>query len=293
MYDIENIYDARSIEEAISALRETPGAKPVAGGTDILVSVRKGGLAGCSLVSIRDIPELAGIYRKEGAIHIGPLTTFTQLAEDSAILGRVPILAEAALTVGGPQLRNMGTVGGNIANGATSADMAPALLALNAVLTIQGASGVRLIPLTEFFVSAGKTVLAPDELITDISIRDGDYNGFYGRYIKYSQRMAMDIATLSCACLCRLTPDLGAIGGFRLGFGVAGPVPKRAYETEKQVTGLSVEEALNRVGRLASEEVDPRASWRASKEFRLALVEELSVRALKEAIIAGGGRTGV
>jgi len=289
LYDIENLYIAYSVEEAVRALRERPGAKPVAGGTDILVSVREGKLAGCSLVDIRNIDELRGISSEEGAVRIGPLTTFSQLAEDKLIMEFVPILAEAALTVGGPQLRNTGTIGGNIANGATSADMAPALLALNAELTLVSPTGVRCLPLTRFYVSAGKTVLAPDELITGLSVSVADYEGYFGHYVKYSQRNAMDIATLSCACLCKLSPDRRTVIDVRLAFGVAGPVPMRAFQTEEKIRGLSLREALVAVGKLAAEEIDPRTSWRASREFRLALAQELSRRTLEKAVLTGGG----
>jgi len=289
LYDIENLYIAYSVEEAVRILRETPGAKPVAGGTDILVSVREGKLAGCSLVDIRNIDELRGISSEEGTVRIGPLTTFSQLTEDELLSETVPILAEAALTVGGPQLRNTGTIGGNIANGATSADMAPALLALNAELTLVSPAGVRCLPLTRFYVSAGKTVLAPDELITGLSIGAADYEGYFGHYIKYSQRNAMDIATLGCACLCKLSPDRRTIAEIRLAFGVAGPVPMRAYQTEDKIRGLSLREAQGVIGRLAAEEINPRTSWRASREFRLALAQELSRRTLEKAVLTGGG----
>jgi len=293
VFDIESLYTAYSVKEAVRALRDTPGAKAVAGGTDILVSVREGKFAGCPLVDIRNITELTGISVENGDIHIGPLTTFARLAEDGMISGRVPILAEAALTVGGPQIRNTGTIGGNIANGATSADMAPALLTLNAELTIEGCGGVRSVPLTGFYVSAGKTILAPDELITDITIRREDYEGYYGCYTKFSQRQAMDIATLGCACLCKLTPDRKAVDAVRLAFGVAGPVPARAFQTEEKIPGLPLAEALETIGRLARDEINPRTSWRASREFRLSLAGELSRRALETAAKSAGGVVGV
>jgi len=293
MHEKENLYKVYTVKDAISALQENPGAKLIAGGTDVLVKVKEGKMAGCTLVDIREIRELAVISVDKDAIHIGPLVTFSQLAADPLILEHVPVLAEAALSVGGPQLRNMGTVGGNIANGATSADMAPSLLALNAVLIFEGPEGARRLPLEEFYISAGKTVLTPDELITGIEIQTSDYEGYYGHYIKYSRRMALDIAVLSCSCLCTLTPDRGSIAGIRLAYGVAGPVPMRAHNTEQALAGLTVREALDAVGQLAAAEVNPRSSARASREFRLALAQELSRQCLEQAVKNAGGTTDI
>ena len=289
MYGIENLYKANSVRDAISAIQENPGAKFMAGGTDVLIKVKEGKLASCVLVDICDISELSVIYIDKDAIHIGPLATFSQVATDPIVLKHVPILAEAALTFGGPQLRNMGTIGGNIANGATSADIIPSLLTLNAELKLESSKGVRLLQLSEFYISSGKTVLAQDELIVDISIRTSDYEGYFGHYLKYSRRMALDIATLNCACLCRFTPDLGSVAGLRLAFGVAGPIPMRAYKTEQAVTGLPIREAFDAVGQLSAEEVKPRTSARASREFRLSLARELSRRTLEKAILNAGG----
>ena len=289
MYDIKGYCSARTVKEAVSMLRGEPGAKPIAGGTDILVAIREGKLAGCSLVDIRSIPELKGISLDGESLRIGPLTTFSQLAEDPLICERAPILAEAALTIGGPQLRNSATIGGNIANGATSADMAPPLLGLDAKLTIEGPDGVRRVPLVEFYISAGRTVLNTDELITGITISRADLDQLRGRYIKYAQRNAMDIATLGCACLCGLSPDKSALAKIRLAFAVAGPTPMRARETEDRLTGLPVAEALNTVGELVCGEISPRSSWRASREFRLQIAGEISRRALETAITAAGG----
>ncbi|MBO7667869.1 MAG: FAD binding domain-containing protein, partial [Firmicutes bacterium] len=125
MFDFENITLAKSVEEAVAALAADETARVISGGTDVLIKIREGKLAGCNLVSIHDIPELHGItLTEDGCIHIGPTTTFAELTNSPIIMERIPILGRAADTVGGPQIRAMGTVGGNISNGVTSADTA-------------------------------------------------------------------------------------------------------------------------------------------------------------------------
>ena len=126
------------------------------------------------------------------------------------------------------------------------------------------------------------------ELLTKIVIPNSHYEGWTGRYIKYAMRNAMDIATLGVSCLVKLSADKRTVDDLRLAFGVAGPVPFRALETEKAMTGLPIGEAVEKIGPAALGEVNPRDSWRASKAFRLQLVDELSGRALREAALKGG-----
>ena len=130
MYDIKSFYAATSVQDAIRALAADETAVLVSGGTDVLVKLREGGHAGCALVSIHRLPQLCGVRREQdGAITIGPGTCFADLAEDGLLQTHLPALAEAAANVGGPQVRCEATIGGNICNGAVSADSAPALRA--------------------------------------------------------------------------------------------------------------------------------------------------------------------
>lgn len=291
MYDIEKIYQAKSISDAIDALLADPKAIIISGGSDVLIKIREGKLAGCSLVSIHGIKELEGIYlEQDGTIVIKPGTSFSHVTYNEIIQKYIPILGNAVDQVGGPQIRNIGTIGGNICNGVTSADSASTLFALNAVVEITGKAGKRTLPIADFYKSAGKVNLEHGELVTAIYISKDNYEGFGGHYIKYAQRNAMDIATLGCAVNVKLSSDKTTIEDMRLAFGVAGPVPMRCHETEKLVKGQKITpELFEQVGKTAITEVNPRTSWRASKEFRLQLVEELSKRALKQAIVFAGG----
>ena len=289
MFDFENIVTAASVPEALAALAANPEAKVIAGGTDVLIKIREGKLAGCDLVSIHDIPELHGIrLTEDGCIHIGPVTTFAELTNSPIIMERIPVLGRAADTVGGPQIRAMGTVGGNISNGVTSADTATTLLNLEAELTLTSEQGERKVNVNDYYVGAGRVCLEPGELLTDICIKPENYQGCGGCYIKYAMRNAMDIATLGTSCLVKPGKD-GVIEAIHLAFGVAAPVPMRARNTEQALTGKTYAEAKDAIAGLVRGEITPRTSWRASKEFRLQIAGENARRALTAAWAEAGG----
>ena len=290
MYDIGSIYQATSVADAIRALQDNPEALVIAGGTDVLIKIREGKLAGCSLVSIHELgEELGGItLAANGDVEIGPLSTFRDVTFSDVIREKIPVLGEATDMAGGPQLRAAGTIGGNVCNGITSADSASTLTALDAVLVVRGPAGERQVPISQWYKGVGKVDLAQDELLVKILIPRENYAGFTGHYIKYAMRSAMDIATLGVSCLVKLSADKQTAETVKLAFGVAGPVPMRAPAAEAAVSGLPIEEAIGQIGKAALQDVNPRTSWRASREFRLQLVEELSGRALREAARKGG-----
>ena len=291
MYDIGKFYQAADVEDAVRALVKDPEAVVISGGSDVLIKIREGKLAGCSLVSIHGIKELEGIGMEEdGTIVIGPATTFSHIANNDMIQKHIPMLGDAVDMAGGPQLRNIGTIGGNVCNGVTSADSASSLCCLDAVLVLKGPDGVREVPISQWYTGPGRTVRNHDEVLTAIRIKKENYQGYGGHYIKYGKRSAMEIATLGCAVSVKLTEDKRHIQDLRLGYGVAAPTPIRCHKTEGAVKGMETGEALAQaVGKSALEEVNPRSSWRASREFRLQLVEELGRRAVKQAVINAGG----
>lgn len=291
MYDFEALYEANSVSDAIRLLTEHPGARIIAGGSDVLIKLREGALAGCELVSIYGLDELRGVSLDEdGTLRILPLTSFSHITKNPLVRKHIPVLGEAVVMVGGPQIRNIGTIGGNVCNGVTSADSASTLMAWDAVMELTGPGGVRLVPIQEFYVSAGKVALAHNELLTAILLHKESYEGYFGHYIKYAMRNAMDIATTGCSVNVKLSADQKTVEDARIGFGVAGPVPMRAPSAERAAKGkpVSMETALA-FGKAATEDVHPRTSWRATKEFRLHLAEELSKRAFIEAARRAGG----
>ena len=291
MYDIESFCEAISVEDAIAKLQEQPDAEIISGGSDVLIKIREGKLDGVRLVSIHNIQSIKGVSMEDdGTIVIGPGTSFSHITANPLIQKHLSMLGYAVDQVGGPQIRNIGTIGGNVCNGVTSADSASSLFAYNAVLELTGPEGIRWVPIAEFYTGPGRTVRRHEEILTAIRIVRKDYEGYGGHYIKYGKRNAMEIATLGCACLVKLASDKKSVEEMRIAYGVAAPTPVRCRKTEEMVRGHIVnQELFEKVGKAVLLEVNPRSSWRASREFRLQLVEELAKRAMSQAVINAGG----
>ncbi len=293
MYDIENYYNAKSVGEAAALLKEHPDTRIISGGSDVLIKIREGKMAGTSLVCIRDIKEIQGVSKKDnGDIYIGAGTTFSHITNDPIIQECIPVLGDAVDQVGGPQIRNIGTIGGNICNGAVSADSAPTVFSLNALLRIEDGNGGRTVPVKEFYLGPGRVDLKRGEILTHVIIPEKEYRGYHGHYIKYSMRKAMDIATLSCSVVSRVDTEKKILEDVRITFGVAAPVPFRCEKTEAALKGMSVGEKLYQtIEESVRQEISPRDSWRASREFRLQIGGEIAKRALIRTVeLAGGDR---
>lgn len=286
MYQIQGYYEASSIREAIDRLAANPNSQVIAGGTDVLIKTRerKSGYVDRELVGIMRIPELHGICQDDqGNLVIGAANSFTEVEEDELVRKLIPVLCTAVGSVGGPQIRNMGTIGGNVANGATSADSASTLFALDAVVCLEGPDGRREMPINEFYVGPGKVALKQGELLTCLKIPKDSFDGYKGHYIKFSQRKAMDIATLGCSVLVKA--EGGRIADLKIAFGVAGPTPVRATSAEDYARGLEpTDEVLDFIGEKCLENASARDSWRASKAFREQLIRELPKRAIRIAL---------
>ncbi len=291
MYDIKALYEAESAQDAVRLLTEHPDAQIIAGGSDVLVQVREGRRAGAELVSIYGIDALRGVsYEDDGAIRIGSLTSFSHITKDPLIQKHIRVLGEAVDLVGGPQIRNVGTIGGNTCNGVTSADSASTLHAWDAVVEILGPEGTRRVPIHDFYIKAGKVDLRPGEIQTAIIIPKAAYEGYTGHYIKYAMRNAMDIATLGCSVNVKLSSDKKIIEDMRIAYGVAGPVPMRAPIAEQTARGKSVTtETIKQAAKAVLEDINPRDSWRASKAFRQHIAVVLAKRALETSIRLSGG----
>ncbi|MBQ6376166.1 MAG: xanthine dehydrogenase FAD-binding subunit XdhB [Lachnospiraceae bacterium] len=292
MYDIKKLYEAESVQDAIRLLTEHPEAHIIAGGSDVLIKIRAGKLAGCELVSIYGLDELRGVTMEEdGTIRIGSLTSFNHIYRDPLIQKYIPVLGEAVNMVGGPQIRAIGTIGGNTCNGVTSADSASTLCAYDAIVEIEGPDGVRTVSINEFYAGPGRVHMAHNEVQRALLIPKKSYTGYKGKYIKYGMRNAMEIATTGCSVNVKLSRDKKEIRDIRIGFGVAAPNPIRAREAEKILCGLPVsEETVKKCGEVVLLDVNPRSSWRAEREFRLHLCSTLAMRALTEAVNRSGGK---
>ena len=291
MYDIKALYEAQSVPHAIELLLEHPNAQIIAGGSDVLVQIREGKRAGCELVSIYGLDELRGIrYEEDGAIRIGSLTSFSHITRDPIIQEKINVLGQAVDQVGGPQIRNIGTIGGNTCNGVTSADSASTLFAWDAVIELTGPEGVRRVPIQDFYIKAGKVDLRPGEIQTGILIPKVAYEGYQGHYIKYAMRNAMDIATTGCSVNVKLSADKQTMEDVRIAYGVAGPIPMRSATAEARAKGRpTTAEEIKAFAQTVLEDINPRDSWRAAKDFRQHIAVVMAERALRESIRLAGG----
>ena len=291
MYDFKALYEARSVAHAAELLTEHPQAVILAGGSDVLIKMREGKLAGVELVSIYGLDELRGVSMEEdGTLRIGSLTSFSHITKDPLIQKHINVLGEAVDMVGGPQIRNIGTIGGNTCNGVTSADSASTLFAWDAKIEITGLEGVRVIPIQDFYIKAGKVDIRAGELQTAILIPRESYEGYKGNYIKYAMRNAMDIATTGCSVNVKLSENKSTIIDARIAYGVAGPIPMRVPTAEAAVKNQPVsKETVKLFADAVLADINPRTSWRATKEFRQHIAVVLADRAMTEAIRLSGG----
>ncbi len=289
MFDFRSYAAAASVEDAVRLLAEKPNAVIMAGGSDVLIKMRSRDMSQVDVVSIYGLDELRGIrLEPNGDIRIGSLTSFSHIEHDETVNRLIPVLSQAAGTVGGPQIRNIGTIGGNTCNGVTSADTASTCFALDAIIELTGSEGVRHVPIVGFYLRAGKVDIRPTEIQTAVIIPRDSYENCFGHYQKYAMRNAMDIATLNCSVNVRLNAD-GAIERARIAYGVAGPVPMRAGSAEAAVCGMPAgEDAAHIFADAAIRDINPRDSWRASKAFRIHIAHELAVRGLTESMRRAG-----
>ena len=291
MYDMKALYQAKSVSDAVALRLAHPEAQIIAGGSDVLVQMREGKRAGAELISIYGLDELRGVALEEnGTLRIGSLTSFSHITRDPLIRRYINVLGEAVDQVGGPQIRNIGTIGGNTCNGVTSADSASTLFAYDAVMELTGPEGKRLVPIEAFYLRAGRVDIREGEFQTAILIPKASYENTHGHYIKYAMRNAMDIATLGTSVNVRLSADKKTVERARVAFGVAGPIPLRAKTAEALAAGQTLTPQLAEVfAKAVREDINPRDSWRAARDFRMHIAVESARRAFTESVRLAGG----
>lgn len=292
MYDIKALYEAESVKDACELLLAHKDAQVLAGGSDVLVQIREGKRAGKEFVSIYMLDELRGVsFDKDKNIRIGSLTSFSHITKDPIIKKNINALGEAVDMVGGPQIRAIGTIGGNTCNGVTSADSASTLFAYDALVEITGVNGKRVVPISQFYIKPKVVDLNPGEIQTAIIIPKDSYTNTKGHYIKYAMRNALDIATLGCSVNVRLSSDKKKFERVRVAFGVAGPIPLRSSSSEDFIKGKAVTDAnIKAFAKKVLDDINPRDSWRAPRDFRMHVAEVMSERAIRESIKLSGGK---
>lgn len=274
-------YKPSTIDEAWKLKKRIPAARFIAGGTDVLVQMRKRVMAPPALISLRSIRELSGIDVARGT-RIGAATTIAELLRHPLIATEYPILAEAAKRLGSMQVRNVATIGGNLANCSPCADTAVALLVLDARVRLRGPKKAREIPIKEFFLGPGKSCLASSEILTDIFLDPPSARASAKPRVVFMKkgRVRMDLAIASLAVLFELDGDTCTKA--RIAAGSVAPVPLRLLEVEKlfegrQITGETAKEARE----LAMKTVSPITDIRSTAEYRREIVGVYMQRAVE------------
>lgn len=275
-----------TLQEALDCLRDAGDVTILAGGTDLMVQASIGRRRiGATLLNIRRISALRGVIRQDSSIHIGALTTITQLMNDPLVRAHLPILAQAGNHFASDQIRNAGTIGGNISNASPAGDTLVPLLVLDARVELArvGDNGIerRCMPVAEYFTGPGRTQRASSELLTGVRIPIPP-SGHYARFLKFGTRPALDISTVSIA-IAAIRGDR-TLDDVRVAFGAVAPTPVRAPRTEAALNGQQLDEAaIARVARIAGDEVSPIDDVRASAWYRKELIHNLTRRMLEHA----------
>ena len=274
------LYMPADLSEACVLKRE--GAKPVAGGTDVFVDLYGGKEKKDALVDIKRIPELQGIsFSQEKGLSLGALTSHRSIEVWDLAREHFFALYKGCSQVGSVQIRYRGTIGGNIMNGAPSADSIGPMLVHGADCIVAGPDGERRIPLIDYYTGFKKHDCAANELLARIEMPAPPENSG-SAYFKYGRRNAMDLALMGVSAYMELEDSI--MKNVRIALTTAAPTPVRSFQAEKVLEGetLSDEVILAAADAVASEG-KPRSSWRSSAEFRVRLLHDITILVLHEA----------
>ena len=260
-------YQPRSLSEALDLLGDRDlGPVPVAGCTDLMVVDHAEGRLQVADVDLLGVPELHGVQTTESYVDIGAACTFTELRNDPAVCRELPILAEASATIGGWQIQNRATLGGNIANASPAGDSLPVLLALSAELVLASTRGRRTIPYVAMHTGYRQTALLPGEIIARVRI-PRPRSGAVQLYRKVGTREAQAISKVAVAFSARRIE--GRLVRTRIGAGSVAATPIRLLGAEQAVEGLiPAGETAERAARFARSEVRPIDDVRSTAEYR-------------------------
>ncbi len=277
-------HEPESLKDAF-ALLEGHGetAKLLAGGTDLIIEIKQETKTPDHLISLRCIPELQDIDYSNGELCIGAMVTHRMIEQSKLIREKFSLLADAVDNLGSVQVRNVATIGGNICNGAPSADTAAPVVALGAKLVLDGPAGELQVNVEEFFQGPGKTALAAGEILRAIRIPTLP-QGAGSCYIKHSRRKAMDLPLLGIAVI--IVPDDNMVcQEARIALSLAGPIPFRAKKAEAFVTGKPLSrEIWEQAAQIAVSESNPRTSFRTTADYRKKMICALIPRAAETAL---------
>lgn len=268
-----------SVTEAVGLLsRLGDEAKILAGGHSLLPMMKLRFAEPSALIDLNRIAELRGVAEEGGKIRIGAMTTENQIIASELLRAKVPLLPEAARQIADPQVRNRGTIGGDIAHGDPANDHPAIAMALEAVFVLVGPNGERQVPASEFFLGTYFTALEPDEMLAAILIDPLPPEAGYA-YAKLKRKTG-DWATAAAAVV--MTMEGGRVTQVRIGLTNVAPTALRATEAEEFLVGKTLEEqVLEEVARLVRQATEPAADLRGDEEYKTAMAGEMTKRALR------------
>jgi xanthine dehydrogenase FAD-binding subunit len=274
-----------TIEEAVAAV-QADGARALAGGTDLIPQLREGRRQAARIVDLKRIPALTAISASpQGGVVLGAAANATLVARHAAVAAGYPAVAQSARLIGGLQVQNRASLGGNICNASPSADGVPALICHQARARIVGPGGCREEPVETLFRGPGRTTLAPGEILVSIVLPPAPPRSA-AAYLRFTPRREMDIAVAGACAWIRLDEN-GVITAARMVLASVGPTPIRAAAAEQRLRGERPTRALLReAGRLAAGDAQAISDTRASADYRRALVAVLTSRALADCCAA-------
>ncbi len=269
-----------TLADAVALLEEHgPAATLLAGGTDVVVALRNRTLRCETLIDLKGVAELRPSIEEAGqSMTINATTVLSDLNDDARVQARYPALVEAAATVGSKQIRNRATLTGNICHASPAADTAPALLVYEAALNTASARGTRRIPVGEFFVGPGKTVLEPGELVTSIELPAAGQRRA-ATFARITRRRGVDLATISLCCM------VDSAGRTSFGYGAVGPRPFLVADDSGLLADPGASDASkDGVLRRLLMQASPISDVRGSSQYRAAMLLVMSRRALRSSI---------
>ncbi len=286
----KDFFQPDTLISALQLKRDHEGASLLAGGTDLVVAMRHDTISGDSMIDLSKVRELKGIAEVGAGIRIGPMTSFTEIEDSVLLQTAADILCEAAKAVGSPQIRNKGTIGGNLCNASAAGDGFTPLLCLDAEVELQslaadGTVNTRILPLEEFIVGSKKTALRSNEILTGIIIKRSAAVAL-SAFKKIGRRNALAISRLSGSVTLQLKNS--AVERIHFALGASTSIPERIIAVEAYLTGRELTaEVLAEAGKRASEYVLSQTGRRSSSSYKLPVIEKFTVSLIHAAMERG------
>ncbi len=276
---LKAVHSPLTLREASTLLAADPSARPMTGGTDLIVQMRSGGASASSIVDLKRIPEMMGIRRHEGGFAIGGATPCTALLQDEELCRAWPGVVEAANLIGSVQVRNRATMAGNLCNASPAADSVPALVAAGATCLVSGKDGERVVAVEDIPAGPGKTTLAPGEFVAEIRLPARPQGGG-DAYLRFIPRTEMDIAVVGVGAAIQIGAD-GICTAARIALGAVAPTVVLAEEAGAALVGTSLDDdALEAMAAAVRAACKPISDKRGTAAYRTAMAGTLAKRVI-------------